>query len=60
MQVAANTACGGGYWTFYPKKYAVSKFIDNVRDLVRISQYSFNNSLLRSKLSHFDHFQDVA
>lgn len=35
MQVAANTASGGGYWTLYPKKYQVSKFIDDIRELVK-------------------------
>lgn len=35
MQVAANTASGGGYWTFYRKKYQVSKFFGNIEHLVQ-------------------------
>lgn len=34
MQVVANTASGGGYWTFYRKKYEVSKFIDEIEKVV--------------------------
>lgn len=36
MQMAANTASGGGYWTFYKKKYQVSKFLNQIENLVKI------------------------
>lgn len=39
MQVSANTASGGGYWAFYRKKYEVSKFLDQIRSLVGMSEY---------------------
>lgn len=35
MQVAANTATGGGYWTFYRKKYKVFKLIEDIAKLVK-------------------------
>lgn len=36
MQMAANTASGGGYWTFYNKKYQVSQFLDHIENLVKL------------------------
>lgn len=36
MQVSANTASGGGYWTFYNKKYQVWNFLDRLGNLVKI------------------------
>lgn len=36
MQVSANTASGGGYWTFYNKKYKVSTFLNQIENLVKI------------------------
>lgn len=34
MQVSANTASGGGYWTFYEKKFQVAEFFGNIEHLV--------------------------
>lgn len=39
MQVSANTASGGGYWTFYRKKIEVSKFLDQIQSLFELSKY---------------------
>lgn len=39
MQVSANTASGGGYWTFYRKKFEVSKFLDQIQSLFEMSEY---------------------
>ncbi|XP_031629162.1 odorant receptor 43b-like isoform X1 [Contarinia nasturtii] len=36
MQVSANTASGGGYWTFYNNKYKVSKFLNQIENLVKL------------------------
>lgn len=36
MQIAANTASGGGYWTFYNKKFQVSKFLNCIEDLIKL------------------------
>lgn len=35
MQVVANTASGGGYWTFYNKKYQVSRLLTSIENLVK-------------------------
>lgn len=45
IQVVANTASGGGYWTFYKKKHQVSQFFDKIECLVRARKtfiYIFN------------------
>lgn len=34
MQVAANTASGGGYWAFYQNKYNVWNYIERISKLV--------------------------
>lgn len=42
MQVVANTASGGGYWTFYRKKNKVSKFFDEIENLVKLREILTN------------------
>lgn len=44
IQMSANTASGGGYWTSFKKKYQISQFFDKIENLVnaRKSDVSFS------------------
>lgn len=44
MQVVANTASGGGYWTFYRKKFEVSKFVDKIESLIQSRKFWVNKN----------------
>lgn len=39
MQIAANTASGGGYFSLFKKKYQVSKFLKRIENLVKLRMY---------------------
>ena len=59
MQIAANTASGGGYWTFYNKKYQVSKFLNRIENLVKLRMWFTSAFLFAISFISFTRLWDI-